>query len=75
MRRSPLILSKITHLVEKMGDLCGKLTKIHPWQHKAVRLACDRGAAGIYEAQLRMLLHTAVSFIHCNYNENDMFVF
>jgi hypothetical protein len=42
-----------------MGDLCGKATKIHPWRHKAVRLACDRGVASIYEARLRKQLNGA----------------
>jgi hypothetical protein len=30
IQRSPLILTKFAHFVEKMGDLCGKLTKMHP---------------------------------------------
>jgi len=45
MRWSLLILTKFAHFVEKMG-------KIHPWQHKTVRLACGRRVAGIYEAHL-----------------------
>jgi hypothetical protein len=34
---------------------CGKLAKIPPSQHRVVRLACDRGAASIYEAHLRTI--------------------
>jgi hypothetical protein len=58
MWRLLLILTKFAHLVQRMDDMCGKLTKIHPWQHKAVRLACDRDVAGIYEARLRTCIET-----------------
>jgi hypothetical protein len=36
---SPLILTKLAYLVEKMGDVGGKRTIIDPCQHKAVRIS------------------------------------
>jgi hypothetical protein len=55
IQRSSLVLTEFVHFVERWAIYCGKLAKIPPSQHKAVRLACDRGAAGIYEAHLRTI--------------------